>query len=105
MERQLEKRLELHEILCGLLGSRQVYFQPPPTVQMKYPCIVYERLPYRTLYANNLPYVMLDEYRLTVIDKNPDTQIPRKVAQMMTARAERPFQNQNLNHYPYTIYY
>ena len=100
-----DRRLELHEVLCEMLESRHVYFQPPPTVQMKYPCIVYEKMPHKTLYANNVPYAFQDEYRVTVIDKDPDTQIPKKVAQMATAKAERPFQNQNLNHYPYTLYY
>ena len=35
------RRLELHELLCGLLGSRHVYFQPPESVKMRYPAIVY----------------------------------------------------------------
>ena len=36
-----ERRLELHEILCTILGSRNVYFQPPESIKMNYPAIVY----------------------------------------------------------------
>ena len=36
-------RLELQSVLEQTLGSRNVYFQPPASVKMKYPAIVYER--------------------------------------------------------------
>ena len=39
----MKTRYELHEFLCEILGSRNVYFQPPESVKMKYPAIVYER--------------------------------------------------------------
>ena len=32
----MDRRLKLHEELCDILGSRNVYFQPPETVKMKY---------------------------------------------------------------------
>ena len=34
-------RLELHEIFCDILGSRNAYFQPPASVKMNYPAIKY----------------------------------------------------------------
>ena len=37
----MERRLELHEALCEVLGSRNVYFQPPDNVTMRYPCFVF----------------------------------------------------------------
>jgi len=36
-------RLELQEVLESLLGSRNVYFQPPLNLKMNYPCIIYKR--------------------------------------------------------------
>ena len=35
-------RLDLQKLLVELLGSDNVYFQPPPSVQMNYPAIVYK---------------------------------------------------------------
>jgi len=33
------RRIQLHEILCDVLGTRNVYFQPPESVDMNYPAI------------------------------------------------------------------
>ena len=33
----MKTRYELHEFLCEILGSRNVYFQPPESVKMKDP--------------------------------------------------------------------
>ena len=37
----MASRLELHEEFCNILGSRSVYFQPPASIKLNYPCIVY----------------------------------------------------------------
>ena len=37
----MTRRNELHEKFCDLLGSRNVYFQPPESVRLVYPCIIY----------------------------------------------------------------
>ena len=61
-------RLKLHEMLKDLLGSNNVYFQPPPSLMMKYPCIVYERVRINTKFADNIPYQLNKPYQLTYID-------------------------------------
>ena len=38
------RRLELDADLRALLGSTNVYFQPPETKKLKYPCFIYERV-------------------------------------------------------------
>ena len=47
-----DRRLELHEILCGILNTRNAYFQPPESVKMNYPAIVYALSNIKSLYAN-----------------------------------------------------
>ena len=37
----MASRRELHEILVGILGSKNVYYEPPSSLLMKYPAIVY----------------------------------------------------------------
>lgn len=98
-------RLELSQIFRFILGSKNVYFQPPPTVQMNYPCIKYERSNIRTHYADNIPYKNKKRYTVTIIDKNPDSVIPDKVGQLPTASYERFYTADGLNHDVYTIYY
>lgn len=99
------RRTDLQDVLEGILGSREVYFQPPETVKMKYPCIVYERLPGRTMYANDSPYAWMHRYQVMVVDRDPDSDIPGKVAQLKSCAFTRQFTADNLNHFVFNLYY
>ena len=48
----MDRRLLFHEVLCEVLGSRNVYFQPPESVKMCYPAIVYARNGIKPTYEN-----------------------------------------------------
>ncbi len=50
---QWPNALNYRLFLVSLLGSDNVYFQPPPTVKMQYPCIVYKRDYLNTEFADN----------------------------------------------------
>ena len=98
-------RLELQTLLESLLGTRNVYFQPPSTLKMSYPAIVYNRDDVDTTFADNNPYRRTTRYQLTVIDKNPDSPIPDKVGSLPMCIFNRHFSADNLNHDVFTIYY
>ena len=100
-----DKRLELHEILCSLLGSRNVYFQPPESVQMKYPAIVYSLDDIDQVYANGEVYLYTKEYSVTLITDDPDSKVVDKMAMLINCRFERSYVSDNLNHYIFDIYY
>lgn len=87
------------------MGSRNVYYQPPPTLQMKYPAIVYSRSDIKNIFANDSVYKQDNAYSLTVIDKNPDTDIPDKISRLPKCSLDRAFKSDNLNHYVFTLYY
>ena len=38
----MASRLNLHNSLIEALGTKSVYFQPPESVKLVYPCIIYE---------------------------------------------------------------
>lgn len=97
-------RLELHEVLCNILGSRNVYFQPPATLQMKYPCIVYKAQAMTSEHANNLPYTIYDRYRIIAISKDPDSILPKKLVRLQGVRAAQPYTSDNLHHWPFEIW-
>lgn len=99
------QRQELQTILETILGSTNVYFQPPESLKMKYPCIRYERSQARTEYADNAPYTYKKRYTVTVIDRNPDSEIPDKVAMLPMTAFDRHYKADNLNHDVFTIYY
>lgn len=98
-------RENLHDILVEALGSDEVYFQPPSTVRMHYPCIVYSLLPGRTMYSNNMPYVIQKRYQVIVIDKDPDSEIPDRIGMLATSTQTRRYTADNLYHSVYEIYY
>lgn len=99
------RRLELQELLEDLLGSPNVYFQPPETVQMSYPCIVYRRNSSDTKFANNDPYSRTKQYEVVVIDRDPDSAIPDKVAALPLTLFDRFFTVDNLNHDVFNVFF
>jgi hypothetical protein len=98
-------RLDLHEELCTLLGSRNVYFQPPESIKMEYPAIVYERSTIDTRYANGKPYTNQKGYKVTSIGRDPDSSVPDKLALLPFCRFDRHYRVSNLNHDVFLLYY
>lgn len=99
----MASRTELQSLLETILGSSNVYFQPPPNFMMQYPCIVYERSDVDIKHADNNPYSNTKEYTVTVIDEDPDSTIPDDIAGMQSAKFSRAFSKDRLNHDVYTI--
>lgn len=98
-------RLQLQTMLETLLGSRNVYFQPPPSIHMNYPAIVYELSNIRNVEADNLHYNQHKAYQLTVIDEDPDSEISDAVSKLEMCSFNRSFASDDLNHFVYTLYY
>lgn len=98
-------RVDLQNVLEELLGSRNVYYQPPESLKMNYPAIVYTRKTIDNSYANNSVYKQNYAYEITVIDKKPDSEIVNKVSKLLTCRFDRHFKSDNLNHDVFTLYY
>lgn len=99
------QRLELQTLFEELLGSTNVYFQPPPNVQMEYPCIVYKRDRITTRFANNTPYRLTNRYMVTVIDRDPDSTIPDAIAKLPMSIFDRHYVANNLNHNIFNLYF
>lgn len=91
---------QLLETMCP-----NVYFQPPSNVEMVYPAIVYRREPGSQTYANNGPYNFTAKYDVTLITRNPDDDIFRKLSNTWLSRHDRFFVADNLNHDVFTIYF
>ena len=98
-------RVDLQNVLEKILGSRNVFYQPPESLKMNYPAIVYARKTIDNSYANNSVYKQNYAYEITVIDKNPDSEIVNKVSKLPTCRFDRHFKSDNLNHDVFTLYY
>lgn len=104
MAKMLNDRLALHELLCEKLGSRNVYFQPPESVKMKYPAIVYSRNRIENTSADNIVYRQSVRYTITVIDRDPDSEIVERISQIPRIMFDRSYVSDNLNHDTFTLF-
>lgn len=98
-------RLKLHEELCEILGNRNVYFNPPESVKMVYPCIRYTITQPDLKRANNSIYKNTKHYDVCVIDSDPDSPIPDLILNKFEyCRWERSYIVDNLNHTILSLY-
>lgn len=65
-------RLTLQSKLEEILGSRNVYYNPPENQKMNFPCIVYNRSYIEPIHADNTAYLDYTTYKITVVSKDPD---------------------------------
>ena len=121
MEKKLKTRLDLQAELEEILGSNQVYFSPPESIKLKYPCIVYKQSNIDTRKANNRLYLYNYRYEVTLIDRDPDSGafkqkekfedeeasslVERLLFHFPYCSHNRTFTTDNLNHNVFTIYY
>lgn len=100
----MASRLDLHDELLPLCPN--VYFQPPSNITMKYPCIVYNKSDKMRLYASDAVHYSKQEYKVTVIDVNPDSEIADQIeAKFQYCVIDRYYTADNLNHTALTLFY
>lgn len=104
-------RLDLDNELIDVLGTKnetetRVYYQPPPSVQMKYDAIRYELSGKDLKRANNKVYGITNRYDGVYITRNPDSKIPDAIlTRFEMCSFGTPYVSDNLYHFPFTIYY
>lgn len=99
-------RLDLQTLLMNLLNSDQVYYQPPESIKMKYPSIVYELDDIYIRHANNHAYSKKRRYKITYITTKPDSPlIDILIDKLPSVEFDRRYISDNLYHFVYTIYY
>lgn len=101
----MDRRPNLQELLESIIKNRNVYLQPPPSIQIKYPAIIYSHSDLDTLYANNKPYLHNEKYEIIVIDYDPESEISRKIRDLPLCKFNRHYTANNLNHDVFTLYY
>lgn len=101
----MRTRLELHEILSGIPGVVGCYYSPPETLRMERPCIVYNWDNDESLYADNLLFFKRRRYSVTVIDEDPDSEIPDRVSELSYCTSERNYVHDGFYHFVYTLFF
>lgn len=99
-------RESLQVTLERLLGSRNVYYNPPATIEMKYDAIRYSLGSPRTNYASNNKHIKMNCYNLIVISRRPDPEVIQKILELpYSSMGGTPYTAENLHHYPITLYW
>lgn len=101
----MASRPDLQTLLEELLGSRNVYFQPPENLRMNYPAIVYSLSNVRKQHADDAAYKLLTAYSVVLIDKDPDTQFLMPILALRYCSFDRFYRADNLNHWVFTLYH
>jgi len=98
-------RLEIQSMLENTLGSRNVYYQPPSSIQIKYPAIVYSLEGMTNNHASNGVYLTKKAYKVIYIDSNPDNEMVSVLNNIIRSTFNSYYVSDNLHHYAYTIYF
>ena len=105
LKQSLERRSqELQAEFEELLESKNVYYNPPASVHMKYDAIVFKRARIESIYANNAPYVQPERYEVTTITEDPDADIIKKISLLPMCAHDRTFVSDNLYHNVFVLY-
>lgn len=98
-------RLTLQNKLEEILGSRNVYYQPPESMKIEYPAIIYSKNNIEIKYANNNLYFKKNRYEIIVIDRKPDNPVIDKILELELSSFDRHYISENLNHDVLTLYF
>lgn len=101
----MDNRPNLQATLENILGSKNVYYQPPASVLMRYPAIIYSRKSIDNVHASDRVYKQDVSYELIVIDRNPDSEFVKKISMLPKCRFDRHYSADNLYHDVFTIYF
>lgn len=101
----MASRLDLQTQLEEILGTRNVYYQPPESIKLCYPCILYSLADVDDRKANNSSYMKNRRYELILIDEDPDSCYVEPILELPYARFDRAYPTSGLNHFVFSLYY
>lgn len=78
---------------------------PPESIKIKYPAIIYSRNNIDNNFADDIVYMQNRTYQIIVIDANPDSEIVNKISKLPMCRYNRHYTSDNLNHDVFILNY
>ena len=81
-----------------------VYFQPPASISMSYPCFVFSYQDDTKFHADDKPYFVFDRYSITYITKEAyPTDVLDALDAIRYCDFDRHYTSDNLHHFSYRI--
>ena len=100
------RRFLLQNQLETLLGSDHVYFNPPETISLSYPCVVYSLSNKYIRRADNNIYRTMNCYDVTYIHRDPDDMfVDSLLAEFQYSKFDRQAVIKNLYNDYLTLYF
>lgn len=96
----MRTRLQFSELLHTLTNN--CYFNPPEGIKIKFPCIIYELYKIDNKAADNINYIQTAEYKVTVADSDPDSQLMLDVLALPGSRIVTSYNSNGIHH---TVFY
>lgn len=101
----MASRLDLQTQLEEILGTRNVYYQPPESIKLSYPCILYSLADINDAKADNSSYMKNRRYEVILIDEDPDSCYVDPILDLPYSRFDRSYPTSGLNHFVFSLYY
>lgn len=98
-------RIDLQTKLEETLGSKNVYYQPPASIKIHYPAIIYHRTGIEKRYADNKSYLHGNKYTISVIDVNPESPFPDIISEFDFCSFVRAYTDNGLNYWIFELYF
>ena len=100
-----QRRIILDNLLRATLGSGNVYFDPPESFKLKYPCIVYSFGGNNDIPADDSIYHRRKRYAMLYITRDADDPMVDTLDDLKYCRMSRAYTADGLFHYAYDIYF
>ncbi len=102
----MASRLDLQYKLEALMNGGMVKFQPPPSVKLTYPCIIFSYTGGRTEFSDNMPYFYKRRYTITYITRDANSEFPDRFAMIFPMCVhDRSYTADGLYHHVFTLYF
>jgi hypothetical protein len=101
----MASRLDLHNKLIELMGNKNVYYQPPESLKIQYPAIIYRKSNISSNHADNMKYSNFTRYEIIVLDKHVDNEVIQKILELPLSSFDRHYTANNLNHDVINLYF
>lgn len=102
----MDNRLVLQEKLESIIGNTNVYFQPPASIKLTYPCVIYSIGSGDVKHADDKAYRYTHNYEIIFIFKRPTLAIiDQMMEEFQMCKLSRAYSSDNLNHYVFSLYF
>ena len=100
---RLELREKLSQFMLDCGETPKLYFQPPESVKLEYPCMIYHLRTMSSRKANNRPYHKTIGFDITYITRSHSSKVPDRMLDEPLFSFDRYYTAENLHHYAYTF--